>query len=99
MDSGLLARTDTDGLSVLYIADRIGLSVFQGDQGNFQVDQCGLRDLFIFGYNIRKQIAVNVQLVPPLLEGDSVYLLSLNGGRLIGGIDLDYVVISFFLGL
>ena len=37
VNTGLLSGADADGLSVLGIADRVGLGVFQGDQGNDQV--------------------------------------------------------------
>ena len=37
VDAGLLTGTDTDGHAVFYVADGIGLGVFQGDEGDDQV--------------------------------------------------------------
>ena len=36
VDAGLLTGTDTDGHAVFYVADGIGLGVFQGDEGDDQ---------------------------------------------------------------
>ena len=97
MDTGLLSGTDADSLTVLDIAYGIGLGILQSDQCDLHIDQGTLRDLLVHSHDIGQQIAVDIQFVTPLLEGDAVYLLALDRSRLIGRIDLDDVVGAFFL--
>ena len=97
MHAGLLSGADADGLSVLHIADRIGLGIFQRNKGDLHVHQ-GIRgDLFVGGHHVGEKFVIDVQLVASLLKSDAVDLLSLQRSRYIIRIDLDYIVISFFL--
>ena len=97
MDAGLLARADADGLSVLHIADGIGLGILQGDQGDLHVDERRLRNVLFIRYHVGKQLFIHAQLVSPLLEGDAVHLLSLDFSRTVIRIDLDHIVVPLFL--
>ena len=99
MDTGLLPCADADGLAAFYVADGVGLGVFQGDQCDLHVDQRRLRYLFVHRDDIGEQIPVHVQLVTALFEGDAVDLLALYRGRDVGGVDLDDIVIAALLGL
>ena len=44
VDAALLSGSDTDGLSVLDVADGVGLRVFQRDERNDEVAACVLRE-------------------------------------------------------
>ena len=94
-----MPRADADGLSLLHIADGIGLGVFQSDQGDLHIDQGGFWNVLILCYDMGEQILVDVQLVSPLFKSNAIHLLAFDGGGLIGGIDPDDIIISLFLGL
>ena len=99
MHPGLLSRADADGLSAFYIAYGVGLCVFQGDEGNHQVNLGRIRKLPVLRDNILQKVPVDLQVVMSLLKGDAEYLLALQGLRLIVRINLDDIVITVFLGL
>ena len=94
MDTGLLAGSDTDGLSPLHIAYGIRLGIFQRNQRDLHVDQCILRNLPIHRDHIGKEISVYIQLVTPLFERNSVHLLPLYRRWPISFIDLNHIIIS-----
>ena len=97
MHAGLLSGADADGLSVFHVADRIGLGIFQRNEGDLHVHQ-GIRgDLFVGGHHIGQKFIIDVQLVAALLESDAVDLFSLQRSRYVIRIDLDHIVISLFL--
>ena len=59
MDAGLLTGTDTDGHAVFYVADGIGLGVFQGDEGDDQVAlSCAGISLFFVGIFVSKSAVI-----------------------------------------
>ena len=97
MNSGLLTGAHTNGLSVLYVAYGIGLGILQDDQRNLQIPPGLLRQLLVLGYDIGNQRIINGQFLPSLFKGYAVNLLMLQGSRHKLRIDLDHVVISFFL--
>ena len=97
MDTGLLAGADADGLSVLDIADRVGLGVFEGNQSDQQVDLCALRQRLIFGNDVVEQLGADLQVVSALLEGDAKHVLVLKLSRNIVRVDFDDVVAAFAL--
>ena len=97
MDAGLLSGADADGLSALDEADGIGLGIFQRNQRDLHIDQRRFRHLFLLGHHIGQKVFVDIQLIPSLFKGDAEHLFSLRRVRHIVRIDLDHIVISFFL--
>ena len=97
MYTGLLSCTNADSLSVLNKAYGIGLCIFQDDQRNLHISLGFFRKLFILCYNIGDQRIINCQLLAALFKGDSKYLFVLQRFRNIVFIDLDHIVIAFFL--
>ena len=81
VDAGLLTRAHAHGLPVIGEAHGVGLGVFQGDERHDQVDLGGFGQIFILGDDVLKQMPVDLEVVPPLLEGDAEDLLRL----LLGG--------------
>ena len=97
MDSGLLSGPDSDGLAVFHIAYGIGLGVFQRNEGDFHINYGLCRDILIFRHYIGKKRLVDTQLISSLLKSDSIHLFSFQRIRLIRGIDLNHIIIPFFL--
>ena len=95
--AGLLSGTDSDGLSIFDIADGVGLCIFQDDQSYFHIDQSLLWNFLILSYNIGKKFIVNIQFIAALFKGDSIDLLFLDRSRYVIRIDLNDIIISFFL--
>ena len=81
MDPGLLSCPDTDGLSILYIADRVGLCIFQRDHGNGQVNLGCIWQILILRHDIIKEILADMQFVSALFKVDAIYLLAFQRGR------------------
>ena len=99
VDAALLTRADADCLSVLDIADRVGLRVLQGNQRDNHIELCLLRQLLVLGDDVLKQIRADLEVVVTLLEGDAEDIAVLDRSRLIVRIDLDHVEGSSALGL
>ena len=99
MDAALLARADADALAVLDVAYGVGLRVLEGDHGNRQVALGKAGQVLVFGDDVAEEIVADNQLVSLLLEGDAEHVLALQLFRLVGGVDLDDVVIALALGL
>ena len=97
MDTGLLSCTDTDCLSAFYIADGIGLRIFQSDHGNRQIHLRLISHIFIFSHYIREEIFADIEFVSSLLKSNAEHFLVLQSCRHIIRIDLDYIIIAFFL--
>ena len=93
VDTALLTSADTDGLSVLHVAHRVRLGVFQCDQCDNQV-AFGLRceGLVLRGHILKEGIIIEFDLVTALFEGDAEHLFALDGLRHVGGINLNHVV-------
>ena len=98
VDSGLLARAHTHGLSIIGKADGVTLGVFQGNQGYNQVDFGGFRQVFILGNNVLEQLGIDLEVISALLEGDAEDLLGLLLGGNIGGVDGNHVVAALAFG-
>ena len=86
-----------DRLSVFYIADRIGLRIFQRDHGDRQIHLRRVCQFFILRHYIGEEILVNIELISPLFKCNAVYFFVLQRRRHIVRIDLDHIVIAFFL--
>ena len=97
MYTGLLTCSYADSLSVFYEADGVGLGVFEDDKRNLHISLCFLTQLFILCYDIRDQLIIDCQLLTALLKGHAVHLFTLDGIRNVIRVDLDHVVVSFFL--
>ena len=98
VDAGLLTRAHAHGLPVIGEAHGVGLGVFQGDERHDQVDFGGFGQVFIFGDDVLKQMPVDFEVVPPLLEGDAEDLLRLLLGGNVVGVDGHHVVAALALG-
>ena len=79
------------------IAYRVGLGIFQSDQGNGQIISCRLGQLFVIGHDVGKQGVIYDQLVTALFKGDAEDLFLLDRRRYKSGIDLEDAVAAFFL--
>ena len=100
VDTALLTSSDTNGLTVLYIAYRVTLSVLQGDKGDNQVAlSLWSKGLVLSRHILEECIVVELDLVAALLEGDAEYLLALDWLRYVCRINLDYVICTLALVL
>ena len=99
VDSGLLTGTHAHCLAVIGKADGIGLGVFEGNEGDDQIDLCTFGQLLVFGNNVLKQLAADLKVVPTLLEGDAEDHLGLLLGGNVVRINGYYIVIALALGL
>ena len=100
MDAALLTGSDADGLSVLDVAHRVGLRVFEGNERDDEVTLGFSREgLVLRGDVLKERIIGQVDFVASLLEGDAEALLVLDGGGAVGGVYLDDVVGALALGL
>ena len=52
MDTALLTCANTDSLTVLNVANRVGLSILKSDKCNNKVDLCLFGDNLIIGNNV-----------------------------------------------
>ena len=98
MDAALLACAHADGLTVLHIADGVGLGVFQSDEGHDHVDLGSLRKLLVFRDDVGQHLPVDHKVIAALLEGDAEHILVLHGGGDVVRVDLDHVVAALLLG-
>ena len=98
VDAALLARAHAKGLSALDVAHRVGLGVFQRDEGQQHIVLGLLGQIAVFGDDIFQHLLVNRQIIVPLLEGDAEDAPPLDGGGGIIGVDLHHVVAAFALG-
>ena len=93
VDAGLLSCTDTDRLTIVSIAYRVGLCILQSDQGDHKVTLCGFREIFVGGDYICKNVIVDDKLVASLFKCDTENILVLKRFRHIFRIDIDGVVV------
>ena len=98
VNTRLLPRAHTDGLTVFCIADGVRLRVFERDERNHEVTLGAVGQVFVFRNNVLKRAFVDLQRVAALLKGDAEHVLVLDGRRLVICIDLYNVVIALFLG-
>ena len=100
VDAALLSGADADGLPVLDVADGIGLRVFQRNEGNHQVTLGLGWKIFVLRGDVGEEVvAVQLDFVAPLLEGDAEDVFVLNGRGLVCRVYLDDVVRAFALGI
>lgn len=93
VDAALLTSSDTDGLSVLDVADGVALRIFQRDEGDDQVALSLRGERLVLRRNVlEERRVVEAHLVATLLEGDAKHLLALDGGRGVGRVYLDDTV-------
>ena len=98
VDTALLSGTDTDGLSVLHVADGVGLRIFQGDEGNHQV-ALGLGGEFLVGCGdiLEESGIVETDFITALFEGDAITLFDFHGCGHVRGVHLNDVVSTLTL--
>ena len=89
MNAGLLASADADGLTVFGIADRIGLRVFECNQGNQQVAFGLGRDVFVFRRDFLEAFLRQLDFVALLFKGDAEDLFFLEFFRLVVRVHLE----------
>lgn len=83
VNAGLLSGTETDDLSVLGIADGVGLGVLKGDGSDGQVNDGLLGELGVGGGdNLGEGLRVDLDVVASLRKGNTVDLAGLGGGGL-----------------
>ena len=75
VDAGLLTGADADGHAVFDVADRVGLSVFQGDEGDHQIALGIGGDILVFRRDILKEVRRNLSFVAFLFKSDAVDFL------------------------
>ena len=92
VDAALLAGPHTDGHAVFDIADRVGLGVFQGDEGEEHIVLGLLGQLLVLGDHVLEHLLTDVQIVVALLKGDAEDVPALDGGGGVAGVDLYHVV-------
>ena len=92
VDAALLACAHADGLSVLDVADGVGLGVFERDEGKEHIALRTLGQAFIFGDDVLEQALIDFAVVVPLLKGDAENILLLQRRGNIGGVDLHDIV-------
>ena len=97
MYTGLLTCSYADCLTVFYKAYGIGLGVFQDDQRNLHIPFCLFRQILILCNQIGDQRIVNGKLLTSLLKCNAENFLVLQRRRNVIRIDLDHIVIAFFL--
>ena len=97
MNAGLLACTDTDGLTIYRKANRIGLRIFQRDQRHQKIALGGFRQGLIFRYDFVETFGGKACIVTLLRKTNAEYFLGFCNGRLIGRIDLNNIVVAVFL--
>ena len=95
MDAGLLPGPHTDGHAVFYIADRIGLGIFQRNQRHQQIAYSCVGNLFVPGRTLCQQVRRDLRVVAALLKGNAEDLLGLLFLRNIIRIHLHYEVSAF----
>ena len=100
VNTALLTSSDTDGLTVLHVADGVRLRIFQSDEGDDQV-ALGLwsEGLVLCGDVLEEGIVIELDLIAALFEGDAEHLFALDGLRHVCRINLNHIIsaLAFFL--
>ena len=93
--AGLLSGADADRLSVLRVADGIGLRIFQRDEGDEKVPFRLGSGMSLFSVTTLSRMSLSIsRSFLALLKGNAEDILVLERAGLIGRIDLDHVVIA-----
>ena len=89
----LLTGTDTDSLTILHVAYRVTLGIFQGDERDDQVALSLCSEVLVLGRDILEESwIIELHLVASLLEGNTEYLLVLDRSWHVVWINLDDAV-------
>ena len=99
MDAGLLASADADGHAVFDVADRIGLGIFQSDEGDHQIALSRCRDILVLRRDIFEEVRRNLGFIAFLFKGDAIDFLRFDEARLVVRVHLEDAVIPLLLGL
>jgi len=99
MNSGLLTCAYADSLSVNCKANGVGLGILEGDERDDKIADSRLGHILILCHDICEKLAVDLEIISALLEGDAVDLLMLYGCGNVIGIDLYDIVSTLSLGL
>ena len=97
VNAALLTRADANRLTVLGVADGVGLRVLEHNQRHNQVALGVLRQVVIRGHDVVQQIFINHKFIAPLLERDAKHLLVLNGRGAVGRVNRNDIVIALLL--
>eukprot|EP00128_Syssomonas_multiformis_P015055 Colp12_sorted_trinity150504_noHs@9989 len=97
VDAGLLACTKTNNLAVSGVADRVGLSVLEGNGGNDQVTHGGLGQLLVLGHDVSEEVLGDLEVVAALLHVDAEQLTGLKQRGLVGGVHREDSVLAVLL--
>ena len=93
VDTALLTGTDTDSLTILYVAYRVTLSILQGDERDNQIALSLRSESLVLGRNILEESRIiKLHLVASLFEGNTEHLLALDRSWHIVRINLDNAV-------
>ena len=94
MNSALLSGAYSDGLTVFYIADRVGLCIFQCNKRYDHVTYDCIRQFFIVRNNILKQSGFNPEIIMSLFKCDAKNILTFLLRGNIVRVNLNDVVIT-----
>ena len=98
VDAALLTGTDTDGLTILDVAYRVALCIFQCDESDDEITLCISREVLVLCRDVLEECwVVQFHLVATLLEGDTEHLFALDRSRSVVRVDLDDVVSTLAL--
>ena len=98
MDARLLSRAHADRLPVRRKTHGIGLRIFEGDEGDDQIDRLFFGKVFILRHDIGKQRTIDLEFVSPLFERHAEYLFALDGIGPVIFVDFHDIVGAFALG-
>ena len=95
--TGLLSGAYTDGLSVFYETYRVRLGVFEDDQRNLHISLCLFGQFFVICHQIGNQFIINCQFLSSLFKSNTKHFFMFQWSRYIIRINLNHIIISFFL--
>ena len=93
VDAALLSGTNADGLTVLDVANGVGLGVFQGNQGDDEVAlSLWCEGLVLCGDVLKQGRVIQLDFITTLFKGYAEALLTLNGLGFVCRINLDDII-------
>ena len=93
VNAALLSGSDADGLTVLHVADTIGLRILQCDEGNHQIALgLGREHLVLRGNVLQQGRIVKADFIAALLKSDAEHLLAFHGVGTVVKINLDNII-------
>ncbi len=100
MNAALLTGANADCLTVLHVAYRIGLGIFEGDERDDKIATSLGGKILVLGGDVgEERIVVEIDFITSLFESNTIDHLALNGSRAVGWIHLNDAVGSLALGL